>query len=177
MVDSHGSKKRTLADEMEGIKTLLNHISVDVKTGVAVWEFPTNRRVRKGSIAGTVDGLGYTRINFMGSLYLLHRIVFYVSTGRLPCVVDHKKGTGAGNGIDNLQEATQQQNSMKKSMQSNNKTGFVGVSFHKAAGKYQASIRKDGKSHHLGLYDTPEEAYSKYCENAKIMFGEFYNGE
>jgi len=38
----------------------------------------------------------------------------------------------------------------------------VGVYFHKASGKFMASLRINGKRKHLGLFPTPEEAFQVY---------------
>lgn len=38
----------------------------------------------------------------------------------------------------------------------------IGVSFHKASGKFRASCNVNGKQQHLGLFDTPEEAFAVY---------------
>ncbi|UQJ95603.1 putative homing endonuclease [Klebsiella phage CPRSB] len=46
-----------------------------------------------------------------------------MANGYLPLIIDHKHGVECGDGIGNLQEATQSQNSMKKIM-SRNKSGF-----------------------------------------------------
>ena len=53
----------------------------------------------------------------------------------------------------------------------NNKSGFVGVYYHKSAKKWAASITISKKAIHLGLFDTPGEASIKYqsvkCEVMK----------
>jgi len=38
----------------------------------------------------------------------------------------------------------------------------VGVGFHKASGKFAAQCWVNGKRQHLGLYNTPEEAFTVY---------------
>ena len=44
---------------------------------------------------------------------------------------------------------------------SSNTAGFRGVVKH--GGKYQAKVREDGKQHHLGIFNTPEEAALCYA--------------
>jgi len=36
------------------------------------------------------------------------------------------------------------------------------VNFHKATGKFRASLAINGKRKHLGLFNTPEEAFQAY---------------
>src|SRR5574343_663052 len=38
----------------------------------------------------------------------------------------------------------------------------VGVYFHKASGKFKAQCAVNGKQKHLGLFDTPQEAFAAY---------------
>ena len=38
----------------------------------------------------------------------------------------------------------------------------MGVYFHKARGKFHANCAVNGKRQHLGLFDTPEEAFAAY---------------
>ena len=38
----------------------------------------------------------------------------------------------------------------------------VGVGFHKASGKFHARCAVNGKRQHLGLFNTPEEAFAAY---------------
>lgn len=59
-------------------------------------------------------------------------------------------------------------------MKSSNKSGYVGVCFHKATGKWQASIRVDGKSLHLGVYDNIQSAVDAR-KKAEISFN-YYSG-
>ena len=58
--------------------------------------------------------------------------------------------------------------------QSNNTSGFRGVTFNKARGKYQAQIMIGGKMKYLGLFHTAVEASIVYEQAARDLFGEFY---
>lgn len=91
-------------------------------------------------------------------------------------IVDHTDGNGLNNCRENLRLVTHQQN-MFNIRQSRGKTGYRGVSLRKDTGKFQASIRIEGKKKHLGYFDTAIEAYHAYCEKAKEIHGVFYAGE
>lgn len=42
-------------------------------------------------------------------------------------------------------------------------SGYIGVSYHKASGKWSATLNyKNVAKKHIGIYDTPEEAYGYY---------------
>ena len=55
-------------------------------------------------------------------------------------------------------------------VQHNTLYGTVGVSIHRATGKYRAYITINGKSKHLGLFDTLDEA-CEARENANLNYG------
>ena len=54
-----------------------------------------------------------------------------------------------------------------------NKTGYKGVSFHKASGKFRAQIKVADKHISLGYHSTPEDAHKAYKDAANKHFGEF----
>ncbi|MBO5534314.1 MAG: AP2/ERF family transcription factor [Clostridia bacterium] len=84
---------------------------------------------------------------------------------------------------ENLRLCSWSENNCNKILQSNNKTGYKGVSFHKQSGKYMASLWKDRLYYYGGLHTTPEEAAVAYDEMARAVHGEYarlnfpHNGE
>lgn len=169
---SHGYSSRTIQEEIQGIESLLSYVDVDTSTGKVYWKIQRGP-MSPGSEAGSKNE--YSQIHFKGSMYLRHRIVFYVENGYLPPIVDHVYGVENGDTARNIQKATNQQNAMKKKCNSNSSTGLKGVSYHKANGKYKAQINIDGKRKFLGYYTTPEEAKAVYDRKAKEVFGTFFN--
>jgi hypothetical protein len=107
---------------------------------------------------------GYRRIYVAGQPYLLHRLIFFYHNGFFPKVVDHIDGDLYNNRIENLQGCDQQVNIEKAKIFKTNKTGFKGVSYHKAAGKYESYFWKNYKKIYCGLYDTAEEAHKARLE-------------
>lgn len=102
-----------------------------------------------------------------------HRLVaktFISNPTNLP-QVDHINGNKLDNTVSNLRWASVSDNARNRAKQANNTSGFKGVSVHKD--KFQAHIRIDGKSKHLGLFATKEEAYKAYCAAARTHYGEF----
>lgn len=88
-------------------------------------------------------------------------------------IAQHINGNVSDNRIENLRDATQSNNLCNKRMQSNNTSGYKGVGWHKAAGRWVARITIRKQHTHLGLFDTPEEAYAAYCKAAEKLHGEF----
>ncbi len=58
---------------------------------------------------------------------------------------------------DNCRFISHKDNSANRNKQSNNTSGFIGVSFLKRNYRYVAYIKIDGKRKHLGTFDTAEE--------------------
>ena len=88
---------------------------------------------------------------------------------------DHRDGNGLNNKRSNLREATKSQNMHNRMASVNNTSGFKGVSFSKFHQRWVAYIGFNGNKHHLGYFDTAEEAHVAYVEAAKRMHGEFAN--
>lgn len=99
----------------------------------------------------------------------MHRQILGADTGMM---VDHVDGDGLNNCRLNIRLATNSQNQMNRKRQKSS-SGFRGVTFHKQCGRWQASIKHNGKNHYLGLYDAPETAAEAYRNAASQMFGHY----
>ena len=99
----------------------------------------------------------YAARRYKNKTQLLHR---YLMNASDTMVVDHINGNTLDNRQSNLRVVTQSENLFNTKLYTTNKTGYKGVCYDKNAGKYKASIRLNGKSKHLGLYNTAEEASS-----------------
>ena len=100
----------------------------------------------------------------------LHRVIMSASSDDL---IDHIDGDGLNNSRANIRLADHSQNMMNVGLPSHNTSGFKGVSWHKATGKWRAQITCRGKRHFLGRYDDPSEAHDAYVVAAKSLHGEF----
>lgn len=100
----------------------------------------------------------------------MHRLIMNAPDG---VDVDHIDGNGLNNTRMNLRLATRSQNSCNRNIRNDNTSGYKGVSFHRATGKWQATITVNGKSAYLGLYATAEDAGAAYDEVAGQIHGQF----
>lgn len=170
---SFGKGTRSVSQEKVEIDQLLKFMRVDITNGKCYWLVDRGTRARAGNEAGCLVPKGYTHIKFNGKNYRRHRIVFYVATGTLPQLIDHKNGVEYGDGIDNLQEATNLENTRKRKPMKNNTSGYRGVSWHSRDLQWNAHIRINTKLKYLGKFETSKDAAIAYNLAALQHFGEF----
>lgn len=153
------------------VRELLNY---DESSGVFTWKMTTNRRIKVGSIAGSISIKGYHVIRFDGHLHYSHRLAWLYVNGEIGLFeIDHIDGDRKNNRISNLRLASTAQNSMNRGEYKNNTSGLKGVYHDKQRGTWRALIRKDRKRYFLGDFSTPEAAHSKYLSVSKELFGRF----
>ncbi len=115
----------------------------------------------------------YIEVRLDNKLYKAHRIVFKMLTGKEPPMfIDHIDGNPTNNRIENLREATQQENSrsMKPRSRHGSTSAYKGVS--KQGKKYICHICIDDKSE-VYIFDTEIEAAKYYNYLATKYFKEF----
>ena len=113
----------------------------------------------------------YIWIELHGKAHSAHRIAFAIMKGYFPDEVDHIDHDGLNNKWENLRESNSKDNAKNKPMQKSNKSGYIGVNWHKAAKKWQARANdRDGKRIDLGRFDNIEDAI-KARKDAEKEFG------
>ena len=97
---------------------------------------------------------------------LMHRLIMLPNEWM---EVDHIDGNTFNNQKLNLRIVNHRENA--HNLQCYKTSRFPGVDFHKATNKWRATIRINGKKHHLGLFEDEEEAFLVYkdaCESIDI---------
>lgn len=152
------------------LKKLLHY---DSWTGIFTWTSEASPKVRH-QIAGAKTKRGYVNIDVDNKQYKAHRLAWLYVHGYFPKeFIDHINQDKSDNRISNLRECTNQQNKYNQGLTSRNTSGFKGVSFHKASGKWRAQINHDNATKYLGIYETAEEANMAYEKASKEIHGEF----
>lgn len=150
-------------------------LSYNPDTGI--WRYLIARGGRpRGTIAGTIDPDGYNVVTIRKVHYRGGRLAWFYMTGDWPPdMVDHIDLNPGNDAWSNLRLATNGENQANQPAKARNLLGAKGVKFITASKKnpYVASIRYDGKHHHIGVYPTLEEARAAYAARAKEIFGEF----
>lgn len=119
-------------------------------------------------ICWSVDNDGRVSGKSQGLAVRMHKVV----TGTTFEIIDHANNKPWDNRKFNLRISNKQTNGINRGCNKNNKLGVKGVNKIKN-GKYVARIMINGKTVHLGCYNTIEEAKSARVNAEKKYFGEF----
>ena len=118
------------------------------------------------------DGAGYRQGSIFDQSFRAHRIAWAISYGVWPQNhIDHINGDKSDNRLCNLRDASRSENMSNSQKRVDNTSGFKGVS--RAAGKWVARIYARGKKHHIGYFDTAEDAAAAYAKASAELHGEF----
>lgn len=123
---------------------------------------------------GTTNSGGYGHLSVNGRMVKAHRYAWEREHGPIPDgrEVDHKCYERSCVNVDHLRLATHAENTWNLSGVRKNGGGLPrGV--HRDGRKYRATVGHSGTRHHLGLFDTPEEASAAAETKRRILFGEF----
>ena len=156
----------------EYVKFLFNYYN-----GELFWKTPKARRVKVGSIAGSIDDEGYKRVSIDGKSYKIHRLVFLYHFDYLPEEVDHIDGNKLNNLIENLRGVSKTQNQWNSRKPKTNKSGIKGVSWSKSAKKWQTGITINGKKCFRKYFDDLNEAKTYIELMRKQNHGEYARNE
>lgn len=111
--------------------------------------------------------------------YFTHRIIYFLTYGEEPRVVDHINGDVADNRPCNLRDCDAYQNAVNVNNPHKGSVGFRGVSI-SDSGSFVANIKENGKLTYLGVYSTAEDAHEAYKKKHIELHGEYspyYNQE
>jgi hypothetical protein len=144
-------------------------LAYDPSSGVFTWRKKINQAVAAGWRS---PKSGYLVVKVFGHKYMAHRLAWFYVHGRWPSVrIDHKNINRGDDRIDNLREATEQQNTA-------NRRGKSGRALPKGIeefrpGRFRARLMVDGHIRDVGYFDNPQDASVAYAAAAKASFGEF----
>ena len=133
-------------------------------------------RNKAGSKAGTYrphDNAYQVIIN--GKHYLTHRIVFMMHNGYLPQFVDHIDRNRSNNKIENLREATLEQNAQNAKIRKDATSGVKGVSWSKVDKAWRVRVQANNQRKDFGGFKDLELAELVAMEARHKYHGVFAN--
>ena len=146
-------------------------IHYDKETGVFVWSV-SRPGCSAGAVAGHINREGYRVIKIGRKPIRAHRLAWFMVFGAWPSSdLDHKNGIRDDNRISNLREAdhcTNMQNK-RKAMANNKSSGLLGVTWNKQHKRWQSKLMVNKKSHHVGLFESAEEAHLAYLNKKRQL--------
>lgn len=126
------------------------------------WKWYPNKA---GYAVRDIHTIGYQKLTLR-----MHREILRYVGGK---EIDHKNAHKLDNQKNNLRICTHRENLMNKRIQSNNKSGFKGVSLHKNTGLWVTQLSIKGKRRFVKYYKHKLDAAKAYNEVAKEYFGEY----
>lgn len=136
---------------------LVELLRYNPESGYFIWKVGRGN-TPAGSIAGSTNKAGYSRIKIDNKLYLVHRLAWLYYYGYMPeNHIDHIDRNPSNNRISNLREASQSCNMRNTHNRKDNKSGVKGVSI-KRPGKWQVQISIMSKVIHCGYYNDFSDA-------------------
>ncbi|HHG9960342.1 TPA: HNH endonuclease [Yersinia enterocolitica] len=162
------NKEKELALSLNSLKLVLHY---DPISGVFRWLKNMSSKALKGEAAGSICLDGYRHIKVAGNSYKAHRLAWLYMTGEWPAgEIDHQFLDKDDNIFSHLRLATPSQNSVNRSLRSDNRSGIKGVSWNEKGKKWSAEITVNGKRFNLGFYTDKEDAANAY----RTKSGEFH---
>lgn len=140
--------------------------SYDPATGKLYWKV-SRGKAAAGAEVGTRMPVGYIYVGINKRHYYAHRIIWAMQTGAWPGKgeqIDHINRAKDENQWDNLRLVSNSENAQNVSPRKRNASGYLGVYWSTSKKKWAASIKVNYKIHHLGRYNTAEEASAAYLE-------------
>ena len=155
------------------------NLRYDPETGHLWWikhsDNPLSKRRRRlDKPVGYKETKGYLCLNLFSTTWKCHRLAWFLYYGCWPKeVLDHINGIRVDNKIENLREATQNQNEMNKKKKTECSSNYKGVWWCVNNKTWRARIRNNGTSKNLGSYTSEEAAACAYDKAARELHGDY----
>jgi hypothetical protein len=130
-------------------------------------------------LRGLSSGAGYEAVSLFADgvrkREYIHRLVAceFLDNPNNLTEVDHVDRNKCNNSVDNLRWCSRSENCSNRGKKENASSSFKGVTWHKQRQKWQAAISVEGKSKHLGLFESEVQAAVAYNNAAIQYYAEF----
>lgn len=136
------------------------------------WKVNRGSRKMIGKPITSLCTNGYLRVKLDGVHLLVHRVMWIMRHGDIPdgMEVNHKNLDRADNRDENHNLKIHSSNNRIKQPTQGTSSKYTGVSFRTDREKWEAKVQIDGKTKHLGLFPSEEDAAKMvYWYKAEIL--------
>lgn len=159
---------------MEFTEELIELLEYEPSSGSIKWKEISSNRRRGEYVKTQKTHNGYLTFSFKGRTIYLHKAAWLLHYGEWPPLqVDHINMVKTDNRIPNLRACSNSENNCNRTVQSNSTTGIKGVSWNKQTQRWNAKIRKDGKTLYSRFFRSLSEAETQVRIHRDIFHGEF----
>ena len=124
---------------------------------------------------GTARKDGYLQVMVTGKFYLVHRLIWLYHYGVWPDnQLDHINGIRDDNRIENLREATNQQNMFNRKSVKGSSSQYKGVSWNKQLKKWSANYKINSEQVRLGVFSDEIDAANAYDKATVELHGSYH---
>lgn len=154
---------------------LVELLEYNPETGVFKWRKSGSGR-RKDLVAGSQNYGWYRQITIDCVSHMEHRLAWFYVHGVMPeYEIDHRNTIKHDNRIDNLRPVTFAENNQNVPLTKRNKSGVKCVHWNTHSKKWIGHIQANGKRHHIGGFDSIEEAAAAVDAARIRLHGEYAN--
>lgn len=149
---------------------------IDLKNGKMYWKKPTKYHPdligKEAGCSPLQKKLRYWVIKINGKTYKRGRLLFLYKYNKFPSpCIDHIDGNSLNDCINNLREASLQENNWNH--RTRKKSTLLPMGIRKINTGYVARIAFNKKTIHLGTFLTVEEAEQEYKKKRVELYGKF----
>ena len=164
----------------------LYHKMFQYDDGLLIRKISTSSQAQKGYVVGkTTDKQGYCKVCIEGKVKKLHRVIYHMFHGHCPSrerpidgktQIDHIDRVRHNNRIENLRAVSGDENQRNThgSITLKGRTSkYKGISKLRDYNKWRVRITVNHVTHHIGYFDSEEEAIDAYNKHVVQYHGEY----
>ena len=118
----------------------------------------TSNKVKVGDEVGSPHNGGYLQLTVDNRKKLIHHVIYHMFHGHKPKVIDHIDRNKLNNHIENLRGTDYSVNNRNRTKFKGASSKYNGVSWCKYTNRWLVHINIQGKSVHIGRFDSEQDA-------------------
>ncbi len=153
-----------------------DRLDYDAETGIFIWRISPTNRVKAGSVAGSNDRKGYSRIMVDGKKLAASHLAWNTLHPDDPVVpgeeIDHINHIRDDNRGANLRKTNSSGNSRNRSIRSDNKSGLAGLDWVEKGSSWRVQVGPKGAAYRGMFKDLLSAAAEVFRGRSELQFHE-----